>query len=95
MNKTLISLLVAGAVLGAIALRAPEPTYVPPADTSPEVVPVAIQTSPAAGFAIRVQQTPPAYLLEDLQAAESMTDNDERSDPVPEGKESTETKDES
>ena len=34
-------------------------------------------------------------LLEDMQVAEATTDNDERSDPVPEGKESTETNDES
>jgi len=34
-------------------------------------------------------------LLADLQATEQTTDNDERSDPVPEGKESTETNDES
>jgi len=34
-------------------------------------------------------------LLENMQAAEATTDNDERSDPVPEGKESTETNDES
>jgi len=34
-------------------------------------------------------------LLEDMQAAEHTTDNDERTDPVPEGEESTETKDES
>jgi len=34
-------------------------------------------------------------LLEDMQASENTTDDDERSDPVPEGKESTETNDES
>lgn len=34
-------------------------------------------------------------LLEDLQASETTIDDDERSDPVPEGKESTETNDES
>jgi hypothetical protein len=34
-------------------------------------------------------------LLEDMQASESTTDNDERSDPVPDGEESTETNDES
>lgn len=34
-------------------------------------------------------------LLENMQAAENTTDKDERSDPVPEGKESTETNDES
>ena len=34
-------------------------------------------------------------LLENMQAAEKTTDDEKRSDPVPEGKESTETKDES
>lgn len=34
-------------------------------------------------------------LLENMQAAESTTDNDERSEPVPEGEESTEMNDES
>jgi len=34
-------------------------------------------------------------LLENMQVAENTTDNEERSDPVPEGKESTETNDES
>ena len=34
-------------------------------------------------------------LLENMQAAENTTDNDERSEPVPEGEESTEMNDES
>lgn len=34
-------------------------------------------------------------LLEDMQVTENTTNSDERSDPVPEGEESTETNDES
>jgi len=50
----LVLVLVAGAALAWIALRAPAPTYeAPPRKQATATVPIAIATTPAAGFAIR------------------------------------------
>jgi hypothetical protein len=56
MNRTWIAptvLLTAAGVLGAIALRAPEPTYVAPVQAAPAAIPLALEGAAPEGCELR------------------------------------------